>query len=238
MAAAVAAHRSLTGALARDLPAFAPALGAIQRFVANAAPPELAAVARARAIEEDSLQASRLQTSWAGDTDGRSDYLSRALLQPYAHALGALGIRPDRPTHRSETPRGALPLADTPASGPSRCPFCGGAPWIAARRAASDADGAQRFLGCSLCGTEWPLGRLRCPACAEEDPKKLASFQSDAHPAVRIEACETCRRYVKSLDMTIDGRLVPEVDDLVSIAMDLWAADQGYTRIEPGIAGI
>ena len=28
------------------------------------------------------------------------------------------------------------------------------------------------------------------------------------------------------------------VDDLVSLSMDLWAADEGYTRIDPGMAGI
>jgi len=28
------------------------------------------------------------------------------------------------------------------------------------------------------------------------------------------------------------------VDDLASIAMDLWAVEQGFTRIEPGMAGL
>ena len=55
---------------------------------------------------------------------------------------------------------------------------------------------------------------------------------------MRIEACETCRRYIKSLDLSLDARPIPEVDDLVSIAMDLWAVDQGYSRIEPGLAGL
>jgi formate dehydrogenase maturation protein FdhE len=31
---------------------------------------------------------------------------------------------------------------------------------------------------------------------------------------------------------------VPEVDDVGSIALDLWAVEQGYTRIEPGLAGM
>ncbi len=55
---------------------------------------------------------------------------------------------------------------------------------------------------------------------------------------MRIEACETCRNYVKSLDLTLDARPVPEVDDLVSLAMDLWAVEEGWTRLEPGWAGI
>ena len=94
------------------------------------------------------------------------------------------------------------------------------------------------MLGCALCGGEWLFGRILCPSCHEGDPYKLPSFQNDANPALRIEACETCHRYVKSLDLSQDARPIPEVDDLASIAMDLWAVDQGFTRIEPGLAGI
>jgi formate dehydrogenase maturation protein FdhE len=43
---------------------------------------------------------------------------------------------------------------------------------------------------------------------------------------------------VKSIDLTLDARPIPQIDDLVSLSMDLWAADEGYTRIEPGLAGI
>ena len=55
---------------------------------------------------------------------------------------------------------------------------------------------------------------------------------------VRIETCDTCRRYVKSIDLTQDARPIPEIDDLLSLSMDLWAIDEGFTRIEPGLAGI
>jgi formate dehydrogenase maturation protein FdhE len=55
---------------------------------------------------------------------------------------------------------------------------------------------------------------------------------------VRIEGCETCRRYLKSIDLTADARPIPEVDDLVTLALDLWASEQGFTRVEPGLAGL
>jgi FdhE protein len=100
------------------------------------------------------------------------------------------------------------------------------------------ADGARRALGCALCGGEWPILRVQCAACPEQDPAKLPSFQAGAYPAARIEACETCRRYLKSIDLGVDGRAIPEVDDLVSLSVDLWAASQGFTRIEPGLAGL
>jgi FdhE protein len=80
--------------------------------------------------------------------------------------------------------------------------------------------------------------RIRCPCCGEANPDKLPHFAADRYPAVRIEACDSCKRYVKSLDLTLDARPIPEVDELLSLGLDLWAVEQGYSRIEPGLAGI
>ena len=99
-------------------------------------------------------------------------------------------------------------------------------------------EGARRMLACSLCGGEWLFGRILCPSCLEEKPERLPSYTSQTHPTVRVEACETCRRYVKSIDLSEDARPIPEVDDLVSLSMDLWAREQGFERIEPGLAGL
>jgi formate dehydrogenase accessory protein FdhE len=219
-------ERSLTGRLDLDSAGFVEAMRGLLRSAAEAAPAELAAVARERAQEEPTSLCSRLASSWTDRRVAPIDYLSRTLLRPYLEMLAALHIRPDEPT--------PPPLDERRES----CPFCGGPPWIAARRGGSDSDGAQRYLGCALCGGQWIMNRLRCPACSEENPDKLPCFRSDRYPAVRIEACETCRSYVKSLDLTEDGRLIPEVDDLVSLAMDLWAIEKGFTRIEPGLAGV
>jgi formate dehydrogenase maturation protein FdhE len=43
---------------------------------------------------------------------------------------------------------------------------------------------------------------------------------------------------VKSIDLTLDARAMPEVDDLVSLGVDLWAVGEGFVRLEPGLAGI
>lgn len=218
-----AAHgrRPLCGRLQTDLDSFQHGLAEALRFVAESGPLALAEEARARGRDEASVARSRLLVFWSGDSEpGEGYYLSRALLRPYVEVLRGLGIAPDR-VHRS-----------------GECPFCGGAPWIAARRSESDADGARRLLGCALCGEEWPFGRIRCPCCFEEDPTRLPSFRSETYPTVRIEACETCRRYVKSIDLTVDARAIPEVDDLVSLGMDLWAQEEGYARVAPGLAGI
>jgi FdhE protein len=220
--AIAAAHRrrSLSGLLDVDVAGFGDGLRGVLRFAAESAPPGLAEVARAREREDPTTLGDRLRAFWTNDDEARADYLSRALLRPYVETLARLERPPDRPRLDGS------------------CPFCGGAPWIAARRAPPDGSGAQRYLGCSLCAGEWVAGRLRCAACSEEDPRRLPSYTSARHPAVRLEACESCKRYVKSLDLTVDGRLIPEVDELASIAMDVWATEQGYRRIEPGLAGV
>ncbi len=213
-------RRPLTGHLDRDVDRFLELRRELIRYAATSGPEALSKNARAREPEDTSVAQSRLLVYWSGDRAASEDYLSRALLRPYMEMLRTVGVPPDR-VHR----RG-------------HCPFCGGAPWIAARRDASEMEGAKRMLGCPLCGGEWIFQRILCPSCFEEEPGKLPSYQSDAHPAVRIEACETCHRYVKSLDLSGDTRPIPEVDDLVSLSMDLWAVEQGLTRIEPGLAGL
>ena len=79
---------------------------------------------------------------------------------------------------------------------------------------------------------------IRCPACGEEDPGKLPFFTAPLHEGVRIEACDSCKIYVKSIDLSLDARRVPEIDDLVSLSMDLWATEHAYVRMEPGLAGL
>ena len=69
-------------------------------------------------------------------------------------------------------------------------------------------------------------------------PSPDGPLGAPGHPEARIEACETCKGYVKSIDLTNDARRIPEVDELASISLDLWAAEQGFQRIEPGLAGL
>jgi FdhE protein len=214
------AAEPLTGRLDGDAEGLSGHAASILRYAAEEGPRALSEEARKRQEDLPSTARSRLLVYWAGDRSSSEDYLSRAILRPYVEFLRSVNLAPDR-IHRQ-----------------GRCPFCGGAPWIAVRREGSAEEGARRLLGCALCGFEWRVNRIVCPSCFQEDPNHLPSFQNDRHPSVRIEACETCRRYVKSLDLSLDARPIPEVDDLVSLAMDLWAVEQGYTRVEPGLAGL
>ncbi len=217
MAAAVE-PLSLTGRLAEDARSLLPLQEQLLRIAADRGPEQLAVEALARLDEDSPTATTRLTVYWNGDISSRNDYLSRALLRPYAEVLRARNATVDREHRRG------------------RCPFCGGAPAISTRREAAEA--AMRLLHCALCALEWNFNRACCPSCFEENPEKLPVYRSDAYPAVRIEACETCRRYVKSIDLTQDARPIAEIDDLLSLSMDLWAMDEGLTRLEPGLAGV
>jgi FdhE protein len=113
------------------------------------------------------------------------------------------------------------------------CPFCGSRPLVAILR--PEGEGGKRSLLCSLCFTEWEFRRLFCPNCGEEDKDKLPVYTAQEFPHIRVEACDSCRVYIKSVDLTRNGLAVPEVDELASIALDLWAAENRYTKLQTNL---
>ncbi len=181
--------------------------------------PEIAAEAKRLLAAGAEERWAPVESFWEA-TGEAEDFLARAFLRPYAETLRTLSIAIARPR-----PEGY-------------CPTCGGAPGISLRRTGPESEAGHRYLVCALCGGEWSMVRIRCPLCQETDPVKLPLYSSEQHAGVRLEVCDTCHHYVKSIDLTRDARAIPEVDDLVSVALDLWAQEQGYSRIEPGIAGI
>jgi FdhE protein len=116
------------------------------------------------------------------------------------------------------------------------CPFCGEKPVAAVLR--PEGDGAKRFLLCSLCFTEWEFRRLLCPNCGEEDKEKLPVYTAEEFPHVRVEACDTCKVYLKAVDLTKNGLAVPEVDELASVVLDIWASEHGYTKLQTNLFGM
>jgi len=76
-----------------------------------------------------------------------------------------------------------------------------------------------------------PMHSIEDPLCIDDD------FQ---HGNTELEAWSFLYyRYVRvDLDLSLDARPIPEVDELLSLGMDLWAVEQGFRRIEPGLAGV
>lgn len=145
-------------------------------------------------------------------------FFAHALLQPYAEYLA----------ERSNTSTQASPLL---------CPFCGSKPQVAILR--PEGDGAKRFLLCCLCATEWLFRRVLCPNCAEENKDKLPIFRAQEKELdyIRIDACDTCRTYIKSIDLTKNGNAVPMVDELATVSLNLWAQENKYKKLQPNLFG-
>jgi len=79
---------------------------------------------------------------------------------------------------------------------------------------------------------------MLCPACGEENVENLVIYTADQFLHIRIEACDSCRHYIKTIDLTKNGNAVPIVDDLAAIPLSLWAEENGYSKVQANILGI
>jgi FdhE protein len=80
-----------------------------------------------------------------------------------------------------------------------------------------------------------------CANCGEQDPKKIGYYQSNEAAGldhIRVEACDQCRHYIKSVDLTRYGLADPLVDEVAGAPLDLWARERGYVKIEMNLIGI
>jgi len=106
------------------------------------------------------------------------------------------------------------------------CPVCGARPGMAELT----GEEGRRRLCCSACFYTWPFKRLKCPSCGCEDAEKLSYFTAGEGPT-RVDTCSACSRYIKTRDSRRGGGDVPlEVEDLLSIHLDLLASGEGFER--------
>jgi FdhE protein len=166
---------------------------------------------------DDPAFAKALDDYWAGrDTRSPRSLFARIVLQPYA-------------AHLPE--RGSVVAHDG-----GRCPRCGHLPQLGVLRA--QGDGSALGLVCSLCLHEWPFRRGRCAACGEGAERNLSFFSAPELDHVRVQACETCRRYHHEVDLARQPDAVPDVDELTALPLDVWAREQGYEKQQPNLVGI
>jgi len=193
------------------MPYFLPLLSLVKR----AGPATLGRVAENLAA--DQAQWGALLYNRGEGLDGGQEFFGRALLQPYTEYLAcqeniAVGV--------------VQPV----------CPFCGEQPQVGVLR--GEGDGGKRSLICSLCSTEWDFRRLFCPRCGEESEPKLPVYTAEPFPHVRIEACDTCHTFMKTVDLTKNGLAVPVVEELASVALNVWAEEHGYLKLKLNLLGM
>jgi formate dehydrogenase accessory protein FdhE len=206
-----------------DLTVLLPHFRGFLSTVEQHAPVALAASARLMSLLSSDSWIASLEAYWAhgGKYDQQvgafAQFLARAFLQPYAEFRASLTT--------------AAPLVVTTRL----CPLCHSRPLLGVLR--PEGDGGKRFLVCSFCSHEWEFRRILCPTCGEEAEQKLPVYVAEQMPHLRVEACDTCKFYLRTVDLTKDGHAVPLVDDLAGIPLSLWAHEKGYSRLQPNLLG-
>ena len=162
------------------------------------------------------------QPFWREPSD--RDFFAKALVQPYLECLAEQRVRPRHRDH---------------LLGERRCPFCGGAPQLSIlEEHAEGLESGGRQLQCANCLNRWTYRRIVCVHCGEEDERRLAYYQTDEYPHLRVDSCETCGYYLKSVDLGKLGLAVPIVDEIAGVALDAWAVERGYKKIELNLVGM
>lgn len=162
-------------------------------------------------VEEDS-------PNGGGDSALQERLLAWLFLQPFAEFLAE---------RREPVVTEFAPLA---------CPMCGGNPIVGVLR--PEGDGGKKSLICMLCGNEWAFRRIYCPACGEEREPQMGFYASPEIANARVDVCDTCHTYMKTVDLTKSGLAVPVVDELAAIPLDLWAREHGYSKLQSNLLGI
>lgn len=111
-------------------------------------------------------------------------------------------------------------------------------PAVAVLREDPEAVAIRRSLVCASCAEEKAHVRLACPDCGEESPEKLPRFTAREIPWIRIDACDSCRSYLKAVDLSKEPAAEPVVDELASTPLDLIAREKGYAKRRPNLAGL
>ncbi|GAB6058626.1 formate dehydrogenase accessory protein FdhE [Desulfonatronum parangueonense] len=125
----------------------------------------------------------------------------------------------------------ALQIQDTrPLTGVwnhGHCPVCGSLPYISTLETRE----GMRMMHCCFCQTRYRVARLGCIYCGEQDPNKLHYLEATEEPGFRVDLCDQCKMYMKTMDFrTLDRIAVPVLDDLESLPMDVLAQAKGYVR--------
>jgi|SRR5437660_284046 len=85
--------------------------------------------------------------------------------------------------------------------------------------------------GCAPTADSW---HDACASCGGP----LRTYASTEFAHIRAEACDACGTYAKAVDLAQDPAAVPEVDDLASVPLDLWAVEHGYRKLSLNLFGL
>lgn len=114
-----------------------------------------------------------------------------------------------------------------------RCPVCNALPVLSS----IDWEG-RRHLYCSFCGTKGQFKRISCPVCKSTENEQLNIITAEEEEGFRIDTCDACKSYIKTVQADRMENLAPDYVDLLSLPLDIIAQNKGYKRNTPNPIGM
>jgi len=109
------------------------------------------------------------------------------------------------------------------------CPLCGSPPTLSLLK----EETGKRFLFCPHCSYQWQVDRLACPFCSNYDHETLRYLYAEDEEAYRIDLCEKCHQYIKTIDLRKMDVLDPFLEDIATLHLDVLASQKGFGRPSP-----
>ena len=105
------------------------------------------------------------------------------------------------------------------------CPVCGNMPSMAK----INEQNRVKILWCRFCDTTWTFFDKVCPYCMNENIETQKFIFPSNNKPVRIEACDKCQNYLKTIDGSIVlGEINFSVTNVATYYLDLLAKKHGY----------
>jgi len=104
------------------------------------------------------------------------------------------------------------------------CPICGSHPGLSMFQGEGE-----RFLFCSFCWYKWASNRIFCPFCDNTDTKTLNYFFSEDEKEYRVDLCDKCKKYIKTIDSRKTERIIyPPIEQVATLHLDIKAKEMKY----------
>lgn len=176
-----------------------------------------------RALADGGLQLNALLSAGVGD--GFAQAADIGLDAGIVSFLVANSIRPSIEAARDQALAGFEPESWRRCF----CPVCGALPTLGVLK----GERGLRHCVCSQCHCQWLVDRLGCPICDNKQQDLLQHFVADSDPACRIDLCDRCHHYIKTIDLRALDTPDPVLEDLATLHLDVLAVERGYLRAVP-----